>query len=192
MKSSFYKKSTLEIAKSLLGKYLISRTESGVSIGKIVETEAYLSNDPGSHSFKGKTKRNAQMFSSPGKAYVYLIYGMYNCFNVVTGVDGIGEAVLIRALEPIKGIELMQKRRKTKEIKNLLSGPGKLTQAMGIAISHNGVNLEKGNLKIINKPNLSDSEIIQTTRIGISLGNKLPYRFYIKGNPFVSRKSKNP
>ena len=178
----FLKEDTIEVAKSLLGCYLVN----GKTVGKIVETEAYLSNDPASHSSRGKTKRNEKMFGKPGTAYIYLIYGMYNCFNIVTKPEGIGEAVLIRALEPVSGIDLMKKRRNKEKIKDLCSGPGKLVNALGISKEHNGSDLSKGGLKITNKK--SSYKIITTTRIGITKGSDLKYRFYIKDNEFVSRK----
>ena len=192
IKKSFFNnnKSTLDIAKALLGKYLAHETKEGTTIGKIVETEAYLSNDPASHSSKGKTKRNEAMFGPPGKAYVYFTYGMYNCFNVVTAKQGIGEAVLIRALEPIEGISLMKRRRKKENLRDLCNGPAKLVMAMGISKAHNNNDLIEGKLKLlqtnmINKINKKD--IIQTSRIGISKGRDLKYRFYIKDNSFVSK-----
>ena len=125
----FFNQPTIDLAKSLLGKYLVFGNLKGI----IVETEAYLGyNDPGCHASRGQTLRNAPMFGPAGNIYVYLIYGMYYCFNIVSGKIGEGEAVLIRALEPIEGIPLMQKRRKTTKLENLCSGPGKLTQAFGI------------------------------------------------------------
>jgi len=184
---SLINKKTIEVAKSLLGKHIVHKTKEGTSIGKIVETEAYLSDDPASHSSRGKTKRNEKMFGPPGKAYVYIIYGMYNCFNVVTQPEGKGEAVLIRALEPISGIELMKKRRKTDKIKNLCSGPGKLTTALGITKDHNGADLIKSSLKIISPKNKEKFDIILTSRIGITKGADLKLRFYIKDSEFVSR-----
>lgn len=184
---SFFKKNTLEIARALLNCYIVNNAKEGETMGKIVETEAYLSNDPASHSFNGKTKRNSTMFGQPGKAYVYFTYGMHHCFNVVTREEGVGEAVLIRALEPISGIELMKKRRKTNNIKNLCSGPAKLVQAMGIEKKHNGLDIIEGKLRICMGKPIEDNNIIQTKRIGISKGADLPYRFYIKDNAFVSK-----
>ncbi|MDR0464723.1 MAG: DNA-3-methyladenine glycosylase [Treponema sp.] len=178
----FYKQPTIELAKALLGKYLVFGKLKGI----ITETEAYLyKNDPGCHASKGLTKRNAPMFGPAGNIYVYLIYGMYHCLNIVSGKDGEGEAVLIRALEPVDGISLMQKRRKTKITENLCNGPGKLTQAFGIAKKHNNLSLLDGPINIHNskiKP-----EIITTPRIGLTAGKELELRFYIKGNKFVSR-----
>ncbi len=178
----FCERDTIKVAKELLGCYLVN----GECVGKIVETEAYLENDEGSHSFKGKTKRNEKMFGEAGRAYVYLIYGMYNCFNVVTNKEGIGEAVLIRALEPVKGIEEMKKRRGKEKVSELCSGPGKLVQAMGISLDDNGKDLSKGKLRIVKGKN--KEEIVSAKRIGIVKGTELPYRFYIKGNEFVSRR----
>ncbi|MEM4271737.1 MAG: DNA-3-methyladenine glycosylase [Candidatus Pacearchaeota archaeon] len=184
----FFKRSTIEIAKALLGCYLVNETSEGMVIGKIVETEAYLSNDPASHSSRGMTRRNETMFGAPGKAYVYFTYGMYHCFNVVTAPEGIGEAVLIRALEPIEGVDIMKKRRKKERIKELCSGPAKLAIAMGIDKKHNGISLIDGKLKILEGKKANEKEIIKTTRIGISEGKNLPYRFYLKNSDFVSKK----
>jgi len=186
---SFFNKSTLEVAKALLGCYLVRETKGGVSIGKIIETEAYLQDDPASHSFGGKTKRNEAMFGPPGNAYIYFTYGMYHCFNVSTEKEGIGEAVLIRALEPSRGIELMKKRRKTDSIKEICNGPAKLVIAMGIGKKHNGTSIIDGKLTICKGEVITKDKIMQTTRIGISKGAALPYRFYIKDNPFVSKLS---
>jgi DNA-3-methyladenine glycosylase len=184
MEKDFFNKSTIEVAKSLLGCYLVH----GKTTGKIVETEAYLEDDPASHSFKGKTKRNSPMFNKAGTAYVYFTYGMHNCFNVVTNVKGKGEAVLIRSLEPTKGIGLMKKRRCTENIRNLCNGPAKLVQAMAISIKHNNTDLINGNLKILSRNKKENFEIVQSKRIGIKKGSELQYRFYIKGNKFVSKK----
>jgi len=178
----FFNRSTVELAKSLLGKYLVFGNTQGI----IVETEAYLyKNDPGCHASKGITARNAPMFAAAGRTYVYLIYGMYHCLNIVSGKEGEGEAVLIRALEPVTGIELMQKRRKTKKMENLCNGPGKLTQAFGITKKQNDTSLFDGPISIHNsriKP-----EICSSGRIGLSSGKELELRFFIKGNRFVSR-----
>jgi DNA-3-methyladenine glycosylase len=178
----FFNQPTVDIAKALLGKYLVFKELKGI----IVETEAYLyKDDPGCHASRGPTIRNAPMFKSAGHTYVYLIYGMYHCLNIVSGKEGEGEAVLIRALEPVDGVELMRKRRKTKKIENLCNGPGKLTQAFGITRKQNNLNLFEGPLYVYNsklKP-----EIECTTRIGLSAGKELELRFFIKGNKFVSK-----
>jgi len=181
---SFFSKPTLNLAKSLLGSYLIHKTPQGIISGIIIETEAYLNDDPASHSFNGKTKRNSPMFLPPGHVYIYFTYGMHYCFNIVSNKEGIGEAILIRSLEPLKGINLMKNRRKTQDLHNLCSGPAKLVQALGITKDQNSLPLQ-GNLKII--PKEQSFTIVTTTRIGISHGSFLPYRFYIKGNIFLSK-----
>lgn len=185
---SFYEiKDTLALAQQLLGCMLVHDSPEGRTSGVIVETEAYLYNDPACHAYRRKTPRNAAMFGAAGTAYVYQIYGMHHCFNVVSNAEGIGEAVLIRALEPIDGIALMQSRRQIADIPQLTSGPAKLVKALGISIEkHNAVCLDS--TLYINASSLGSFETVTTTRIGITQGVDLPYRFYIKGNRFVSKK----
>jgi DNA-3-methyladenine glycosylase len=179
---TFFNQSTVSLAKALLGKTLVFGNLQGI----IVETEAYLyKDDPGCHASRGITPRNAPMFGPAGNTYVYLIYGMYHCLNIVSGKEGEGEAVLIRALEPVQGIPLMQKRRNTKKLENLCSGPGKLTQAFGITRKHNNLSLLTGNMRI--HDNHTKPKIHTTTRIGLSTGKDLKLRFYIKDNRFVSK-----
>ena len=188
----FFNRPTVELAKALLGKYLAF----GGLRGKIVETEAYLyKDDPGCHASRGKTQRNTPMFGPAGRTYVYFIYGMYHCLNIVSGKEGEGEAVLIRALEPIEGIELMQKRRKTEKIETLCNGPGKLTQAFGITKKQNNLSLIDGgddDLRIFNGEKIQETEIVTATRVGLAKGqgDELMLRFYIKGNRFVSKPQK--
>ena len=185
---SFYQEPTVDMARALLGKLLVHKTGDGTTAGRIVETEAYLFyNDPACHAARGETPRNKAMFAQAGTAYVYLIYGIHYCFNVVTGSIGEGEAVLVRALEPVLGLELMAKRRGTDVSKQLASGPGKLCQAMAINSKHNGTDLTCGSLYLADDGN-EPEEIIATTRIGISVATDLPLRFYVSGNPYVSRK----
>jgi DNA-3-methyladenine glycosylase len=182
VEQKFFTKPTIELAKVLLGKYLVM----GELQGKIVETEAYLyRGDPGCHAARGLTPRNAPMFGPAGRSYVYLIYGMYYCLNVVSGKTGDGEAVLIRALEPVHGIDLMKERRRTEKIENLCSGPGKLTQAFGITKEHNNLCLLTGELQIHN--NREKPEFQTSTRIGLTAGKELELRFFIAGNRFVSK-----
>ncbi len=181
-------KPTIELASRLLGQHLVHETKEGISVGRIVETEAYLSDDPACHASRGMTKRNQVMFGPPGYAYVYFVYGMYYCFNVVTAPEGVGEAVLIRALEPLEGIDLMFKRRpKIKRVEDLCNGPAKLVLAMGITKEHNGISLNQTPL-FLEKNHLRKKEIVTTSRIGISEGIHFPYRFYLKDNRFISRK----
>jgi DNA-3-methyladenine glycosylase len=187
---------TLSVAKNLLGYTLIHESEEGKTAGIIVETEGYLQDDPACHAYRKKSERNAPMFGVAGTIYVYQIYGMYFCVNISTNQKDIGEAVLIRALEPTEGIDLMTKRRLEKsksqkmDLKNLCSGPGKLVQAMAIHKGMNDWHIQDSDLKII-LPTIQvpDNEIITTTRIGITQGAELPYRFYVKGNRFVSKYS---
>jgi len=179
---------TLTVAKGLLGYRLVHENEEGLTAGIIVETEAYLQDDPASHTYRKKSVRNAPMFGVPGTVYVYQIYGMHFCVNITTNKKDIGEAVLIRALEPIEGIPLMEARRNTTILKNLCSGPGKLVQAMGIHKGMNDWHVLDGDLKLL--PPVNDyynADIITTTRIGITQGSELPYRFYLKGSPFISK-----
>ncbi|MDR1837418.1 MAG: DNA-3-methyladenine glycosylase [Treponema sp.] len=178
----FFSQSTVDLAKALLGKYLCLGDLKGV----IVETEAYLyRDDPGCHASRGLTSHNAPMFGPAGRAYVYFIYGMYHCLNIVSGKEGEGEAVLIRALEPVHGIEKMQRRRKTQKIESLCNGPGKLTQAFGITKKHNNISLIDGPLRVFDSR--KKPEICTSTRIGLSVGKELELRFFIKGSRFVSK-----
>lgn len=194
LKKEFYEATTLQIAKKLLGTYLIHESPEGKTIGRIVETEAYLTDDAACHASRGMTKRNEMMFGEPGHAYIYFIYGMYHCFNVVTAKKGIGEAVLIRALEPVTGIDLMRERRPTvKKEKDLCNGPAKLVLAMGMHKNLNGVILDKKPLYLLDHTAFgakspSTKDIVATTRIGITQDAHLPYRFYLKDNPHVSKK----
>lgn len=184
----FYEKhDTLTLSKRLLGCTLVHESPEGRTAGIIVETEGYLQGDPACHAYRKKSARNAPMFESAGTCYVYLIYGMHYCVNISGNAKDIGEAVLIRALEPTEGIDLMQKRRKTNDLKNLCSGPAKLVQAMGITLDFNFLTLDSDEFHCLESTN-NDFSIITTTRIGITQGADLPYRFYIEGNRFVSRK----
>lgn len=185
---------TLSIAKNLLGYTLIHESGAGKTAGIIVETEAYLQDDPACHAYRKKSVRNAPMFGKAGTIYVYQIYGMHFCVNISTNQTDIGEAVLIRALEPTEGLELMEERRlkhsKLNQMKpkDLFSGPAKLVQAMGIHKHMNDWHILDSDLKIMSpKIQMIENEIITTTRIGITQGADLPYRFYIKGNKFVSK-----
>lgn len=197
---------TLTIAQLLLGCELVHETAGGVTAGIIVETEGYLTGDPACHAYTRPTKRNAAMFGPPGTLYVYQIYNHYNCINVVAGPEHVGEAVLIRALEPTTGTDLMALRRNeafktgferyrsntidpttTVGLRNLCNGPGKLTIALGIdRATHNGSSLITGDI-FIRAAVLHDFAMVTTTRIGISQGVDLPYRYYIRGNRFVSK-----
>lgn len=189
---NFYLKSAEELAPALLGKILVHKTAEGVTSGIIVETEAYIGpEDKGAHSCGGvPTARTAVMFGKGGFAYVYLIYGMYSCFNVVANVKDKPEAVLIRALEPLDGVELMKMRRGTDKPENLCSGPGKLCSALGITREQSGADLCKNELFILDMPELPKSEIIVSPRINIDYAEEYrdkPWRYFVKGNKFVSK-----
>jgi len=181
------KKHTLQIAKELIGSYLIVESPEGATIGKIVETEAYLWNDKASHSFSGETKRNSAMFKRAGTIYIYFIYGNHYCFNIVTNKEGKGEAVLIRALEPIKGTELMKMRRKVEKIGKLCSGPGNLTKAMGINKYDNLSRINEGRISILKDRLEYAGDMGESRRVGVSKDSHKKYRFYLKDNNFVSR-----
>ena len=190
---SFYLQPTLTVARKLLGKYLIRKIGTHTFAAKIVEVEAYLGeNDPASHAFQGRTKRNDVMFWKGGHLYVYFTYGMHFCANIVTEGEGKGRAVLIRAVEPIEGIEVMTKNRglesNDKNFPNLSNGPAKFCQALNIKREQNGTDLLGKEIYITQGENIPRSKIISTTRIGINNGTEKKWRFYIKGNPFVSKK----
>jgi DNA-3-methyladenine glycosylase len=196
LKKPFYLKKTESVAKSLLGKRLVSIRRGKRVSGTIVETEAYLGeSDPACHSFDGRrTGRNEAMYLEGGHAYVYLIYGMYNCFNVVTRRMEVPEAVLIRAVEPDKGEELMWKRRpKAKKRTDLTSGPGKLCQAMGITRRDDGLSLQGERIFIEEGIRVPRSQVESAPRVGVDYAGPAalwPLRFFIKDNPFVSVKPK--
>lgn len=190
----FYTRPVLKVAKELLGKILIKIERNEILAGKIVEVEAYDGNiDEASHSFRGKTKRNEVMFREGGYFYVYFTYGVHHCCNVVTGKEGHGAAVLIRAVEPMTGINTMAMRRFSKrkitekELVNLTNGPGKICQAFAFDRTHSGLDLTGNNVFIIDAPSLKKSEIGISKRIGISKSTELPWRFFIKGSKFLSR-----
>jgi DNA-3-methyladenine glycosylase len=196
---SFFLQSTLQVAQKLLGKYFIRRIGKNLLIGKIVEVEAYRSNDPASHSFHGKTDRNSVMFGEGGHLYVYFTYGMHFCANIATGKEGIGEAVLIRALEPITGIDIMTKNRSgsTKSLNlkslnhkiliNLTNGPAKLCQAFNISKKENGSDLTNSSIIIAQGERILSRSIERSSRIGINVGVEKKWRFFIKGNSWVSK-----
>ncbi len=180
MSINFYD-SSVNIARQLIGA---SFTVSGVG-GVIVETEAYDQADPASHTFVGKTKRNAAMFGAPGCAYVYRSYGIHWCLNFVCGAEGHGAGVLIRALEPIIGLQAMMERRGVDKVSLLCSGPGKLGQALAIEHRFNGMSLNKPPFELT--PANTPVDVICGPRIGISKAVDLPWRFGLSGSPFLSR-----
>jgi DNA-3-methyladenine glycosylase len=189
---SFYiRRNVTTIAKQLLGKILTTRINNQVTGGIIVETEAYSYKEKGSHAFKGMTKRNEVMFEEGGKAYVYLCYGIHEMFNVVTNEAGKADAILIRALEPSIGIEIMQERMRANAPTRITSGPGKLTRALGIDRKLNGEKLNKGVIWIEDQGiKIKPSAIACSARVGIDYDGDdalLPWRFTIKGNKWTSK-----
>ncbi|MDY6825664.1 MAG: DNA-3-methyladenine glycosylase [Bacillota bacterium] len=188
---NFFERETLEVARDLLGHYLCRESAKGLVSGIIVETEAYLSNnDPACHAARGKTSRNAVMFGPPGMAYVYFIYGNHYCFNVVTGQEGVGEAVLIRAVEPVDGLPLIIEKRGQLVLRtNLTNGPGKLCQAFAIDRSFNGHDLKQKPLYLGFNEFVSHYQPVRTTpRIGLSVAADKLLRYVVVGNPYLSRR----
>lgn len=191
LESKIFRQSTEEVARELLGKYICRESQEGLVCGKIIETEAYLSeDDPACHSSRGITRRNANMFGPPGKAYVYFIYGKYFCFNVVTRAEGTGEAVLVRAVEPIVGLDIMKRRRGSNRGRyHLASGPGKLCQAFAIDKSLDGHDLLEKPLYLAENSTADDRmRIIATPRIGISAAQDKLLRFIVSGSKYLSRR----
>ncbi|WP_419856095.1 DNA-3-methyladenine glycosylase [Candidatus Poriferisodalis sp.] len=193
---AFYERPATEVAPGLIGKLLVhdpASTDGPLRAGRIVEVEAYCGDsDPAAHSRSGPTARNASMFGPPGRLYVYLIYGMHWCANAVCAPAGIGDAVLLRALEPVQGGDVMAARRSRTAGavggRDLCSGPAKLTQAFGIDGAHDGCDLTTDGGLSIRDDGWTAAEIVSTARIGISRGAELPWRFYDAGNPHVSRR----
>lgn len=178
----------LTVAKELIGKVLVRKKVRKVYSGIIVETEAYLgSADEASHSYRGKTMRNEQMFGDGGVIYVYFTYGAHFCMNVVTASAGTAHAVLIRAVEPVEGIGQMMKNRGTDDIYNLCSGPGKLCKAMEIDLKQNGAVIGGREIDITETIDPVKRKVIRTKRIGITRNADKLYRFIDSGSPFVSR-----
>ena len=186
---AFYGRDTVKVAKELLGKILVRRIGAILLEGIIVETEAYRGyDDPASHAYRGLTRRNEVMFGEPGHAYVYFTYGMHYCLNVTTEPVGQAGAVLIRAVQPVKGIAEMKRRRMTEHIKDLSSGPAKLTQAFAVTKALNGHDLISGKKLYIAEPSHPEPLKVRIgTRIGIRAGGKKPWRFFVKDSPYVSK-----
>jgi DNA-3-methyladenine glycosylase len=204
----FYDRDAVTVARALLNAVVVRVLPDGnVLAGRISETEAYTQNDPSSHSFGGVRTRNAPMFGCPGSAYIYYIYGAHYCLNAVTGAVGVGEAVLIRALEPLAGMELMTVRRglietahpprneiaaeraRVRHLQRLCGGPGRLCQALGLDQTWNGWDLTQGMQLWIAAPRgpVDPNAVLATPRIGISRAQDYLWRFTLRGDPFTSR-----
>jgi DNA-3-methyladenine glycosylase len=186
---SFFARPSPEVGPDLLGRILVRKVGDGTLLtARIVEAEAYQEDDPASHSFRGRTNRTEVMFGPPGHAYVYFTYGMHHCMNVVTGSTGEGSAVLLRAAEPLEGLEEMARRRGTNEPRALCSGPGRLCQALGIDRAENGLDLVRGRLLwLLEGAPVAPSTINVGPRVGIRSGTERPWRFSVQGDRFVSR-----
>ena len=181
------------VARDLLGRLLVRPLPEGTLTGRIVEAEAYQEDDPASHSFRGLTPRTSVMFGPPGHLYVYFTYGMHFCMNVVTGRDGEGSAVLLRAVEPVQGIELMRDRRAVADDRLLCSGPGRLTQAFRIGRAQNGTDLVTDDELFVSAGDpLADSKVGEGPRVGIRVATDRSWRFHELGNPYVSRVARAP
>lgn len=191
----FFDRPVVETARTLLGMHLVRTDSDGrpLLVGRVVETEAYHQTDPASHSFRGKTRRTEVMFGPPGHAYVYLIYGMHFCFNVVCEKEDTGSAVLVRAVEPVMGLELMAARRPAARARpDMTNGPAKLAQAFAITRDRdNGKDLSGSDLLVCEEARTrgqtAQFEIATSTRIGISTATDRKWRFYVADNAYVSK-----
>ncbi len=185
--ASFYRRDCAEVARDLLGTVLVRREGEHLTAGVIVEDEAYYGDgDPASHAHRGLTRRNAPMFGPPGHAYVYFLYGNHYMLNAVCGEAGEPAAVLIRALEPMAGFDRMRKRRRAHREHDFTNGPGRLTQALGRGPRHNGASLLEDDL-FVAAPCARRSVIVRASRVGVAGRSDAKLRFYLKGNPYVSR-----
>jgi DNA-3-methyladenine glycosylase len=179
--SDFFARSVHEVAPDLIGVTLLV---DGIG-GRIVEAEAYDQEDPASHGYRGRTERNASMFGPPGRAYVYRSYGIHWCLNLVCEGKGVASAVLIRALEPVYGLDEMRKRRGVDDPRLLCSGPGKLCQALGVTRAHDGLPLDRPPFAL--RPREGQIEVVAGPRVGITRAAELPWRYAEAGSRFVSR-----
>ena len=184
----FFARDPVVLARDLLGRVLFYKTPEGLLAGRIVETEAYTgAADPASHAFRGPTVRNAVMFGPAGHAYVYFTYGMHYCLNVTAEAPGTAGAVLLRALEPLAGVEMMRARGDHGPESRLLSGPGKIGRAFGLSLDDNGRDFTRGPLGLAAGTPLPTREVAISRRIGISRAVDLPYRFAVASSRSVSK-----
>ena len=187
--AAFYDRETEAVSRDLLGAILECRTEEGIASGRIVETEAYIGeHDPACHAAAGRTERTRWLYGPPGTAYVYFIYGVHWCFNAVTRATGEPGAVLVRALEPIAGIDRMRRRRPAARAdRDLTNGPGKLCAALGIDGCMNGLPLDRLPIRIRAGESVPDANVIVSPRIGITKAADWPLRWYVADSPYVSK-----
>jgi DNA-3-methyladenine glycosylase len=181
---SFYERSVHDVARELIG-CVVRHDETA---GRIVETESYHMEEPACHAFAGVTERTRTLYGEPGRAYVYFSYGVHSLLNAVAEGEGVGAAVLIRALEPVDGVELMRRRRGLERVEELCSGPGKLTQALGIGLPLNGTSLVDGPIELrTREPGAREPRVVAGERIGITKAMELPWRFCDADSQHVSR-----
>jgi DNA-3-methyladenine glycosylase len=181
------------VAADLLGRLLVRREAQGTLVGRIVECEAYQEDDPASHSYRGRTARTEVMFGMPGRLYVYFTYGMHFCMNVVTDAPGRGSAVLLRAVEPLEGLDVMRVRRGVEDARSLCRGPARLTQSYGIGREGNGLDLVGARgLFVAGGEPLPAARVGVGPRVGIRLAADRPWRFFEVGSPYVSRARGGP
>ena len=189
----FFARPSTEVAPDLLGQVLVRVFPDGTRLAaRIAETEAYEEGDPASHSYRGRTPRTQVMFGPPGHLYVYFTYGMHFCMNVVTGRDGEGSAVLLRAAEPLEGLEEMARRRGTTDPVLLCSGPARLCEAFGVDRSLNGIDLVEGEGMWIERAPRPAARVVRGPRVGIRSAADRPWRFHLEGDRFVSRARAGP
>lgn len=188
--ASFFRGDTEDVARALLGALLETHVDGVVTSGRIVETEAYVGeHDAACHAAAGRTGRTDPLYGAPGIAYVYFIYGVHWCVNAVTRPAGLPSAVLVRALEPVEGIDAMRERRPSaRRPEDLTNGPGKLCAALGITGAHNRLPLQQPPILIRRGPAVPDDDVVETTRIGITKAADWPLRWYVKSSAYVSRR----
>jgi DNA-3-methyladenine glycosylase len=177
---------TQALAQALLGRVLVHENDEGVTAGRIVETEAYPLGDPACHAFRGKSRRNATLFGPPHHAYVYQIYGTSYCFNLSSEDEGDGAGVLVRALEPLEGLELMQARRATTNVRDLCRGPGRLCRALAIDRSSDGIDLFAHPRLWLADADALPQRVRRSVRIGVTQAADCRFRYYVPGSPYVS------
>lgn len=185
---AFFERPSPVVARELIGKVLVHRTAHGVRSGRIVEVEAYRGrHDPASHAYRGPTPRSAVMFGRPGHLYVYFTYGMHHCANLVCEPEGSAGAVLIRALEPLRGLDAMRRSRGTPEFARLARGPGCVAQALALDLRHDGIDLSRGEVWVAGTARAPyAARTLRGPRIGIRVGVKRRWRFWVAGHPCVS------
>ncbi|MGZ5515162.1 MAG: DNA-3-methyladenine glycosylase [Candidatus Aminicenantales bacterium] len=186
IRRAFYARPTSAVARDLLGRVLVRRTKGRILTGRIVETEAYASGDPASHAFRGRTERNRALFGEVGHAYIYQTRGQY-CLNVVAKKAKPAGGILIRALEPLEGIDLMRRSRKRSGLRRIASGPGNLSRAMRIDLRLYGADLTKEGPLFITDDGAASPNVRRTVRIGVTAARDKRWRFVVEGSPFITR-----